>query len=178
MVAIYTPAFDDAEPAGEGRELFHRAILPLRLELLRAALRMTSRREDAEDLLHDSLLKALGGIASLAEEENARAWMRAIMRNTYVSRVRLKSAALEQLVPGNELDDVSACIRRANADAERADVLAAIGKLDETHRAPVVLCDLEGHSYKEAADRIGCALGTLMSRLSRAREKLRRLLDS
>jgi RNA polymerase sigma-70 factor (ECF subfamily) len=177
LVAIFTPAFDDREPERESRELFDKAIVPLRIELLRMALKMTHQhRHDAEDLLHDSLLKALSRISSLADERNARAWMYTIMRNTFVSELRSRERF--DLIPGNEMDRVIDLIRHCNGTLARVEVARAVGKMDETFRKPVLLCDVCGYSYAEAAREIGCPLGTLMSRLSRGREKLREILEA
>ena len=179
MVAVFTPAFDDREPEEQSRDLFRRTIVPLRLELLRMALRMTSHKEDAEDLLHDSFLKALSNVDSLADEKNARAWMRSILRNTFVSGLRARMRAPVELVPGNDMERVMGCLReQARAVDERAEILDAVGRLDEPFREPVVLCDLVGMTYEDAALKIGCPLGTLMSRLSRARGKLREILKA
>lgn len=178
LVAIFTPAFDDREPTEEARELFHKSVLPLRLELFRMALKMTNHKHDAEDLLHDSFLKALDRITSLADERNARAWMYSILRNTFVSGIRSRERVKIEFIAGNEMDRVIDCIRHCNGTSTKVEVRTAIAELDETFARPVMLCDVLGYSYVEAAKEIGCPLGTLMSRLSRGREKLREILET
>jgi len=177
VVAVFSPAFDDGEPEERGMTLFKKLIVPLRIELFRLALRMTgSHKDNAEDLLHDSFLKALQQIESLADEKNARAWMYKIMRNSYISSLR--SSKKFKLIPGNEMDRVIDLIKHCNGTIKKVEVRRALENLDETFKKPVLLCDLYGFSYEEAAKEIGCPLGTLMSRLSRGREKLRKVLES
>jgi len=179
LVAIFTPAFDDREPEQEARELFDKTILPLRIELLRMALKMTHHHQpDAEDLLHDSFIKALSRITSLADEKNARAWMYKILRNTFISELRSRERERLDLIPGNEMDKVIDLIGHCNGTLVKVEVARAVARLDETFRKPVLLCDVCGYSYAEAARDIGCPLGTLMSRLSRGREKLREILEA
>lgn len=178
MVAIFTPAFDDREPSRETRDVFYKAILPLRLELFRMAFKMTNHKHDAEDLLHDSFLKALKRIDSLADEDNARAWMYTILRNTFISGIRSQCRVRVESVPGNEMDRVIDLIAHCNGTTVKVEIKRAVEKLDDTFREPVVLCDVYGYSYVEAAEEIGCPLGTLMSRLSRGREKLRAILEA
>jgi RNA polymerase sigma-70 factor (ECF subfamily) len=178
LVAIFTPAFDDREPSQEARDVFYKLILPLRLELFRMALKMTNHKHDAEDLLHDSFLKALRRIDSLADESNARAWMYRILKNTFVSGLRSPSRTLMESVPGNEMHKVVDLITHCNGTITKVDVARAIERLDENFRKPVLLCDVLGLTYAEAAEQIGCPIGTLMSRLSRARDKLREILEA
>ena len=178
MVAIFTPAFDDREPIDEAKGLFYRTILPLRLELFRMALKMTNHKHDAEDLLHDSFLKALGKISSLADERRARSWMYSILRNTFVSEARCRARARVESMPGNEMDRVVDMVRHCNGTFEKVEMRMAMDRLDEAFRRPVMLCDVHGMTYVEAAKNIGCPLGTLMSRLSRGREKLREILET
>lgn len=176
MVAVFTPALDDREPQGEARDQFKRAILPLRLELFRMALKMTNSRFDAEDLLQDSFIKALGAIPSLADERNARAWMYSILRSTFFSGIRSQGGVKIDLVPANAMGRVIDRVRHCNGTMTKVSVRRALSRLENPFREPVILCDLFGFSYAEAAERMGCPIGTLMSRLHRGRGKLRDML--
>jgi len=142
------------------------------------ALKMTNHQHDAEDLLHDSFLKALRKIGSLAEETSARAWMYTILRNTFVSGLRIQARAMMESMPGNEMHRVMDLVAHSSAATTRVDVARAVEELDENFRKPVLLCDVLGMTYAEAAREIGCPIGTLMSRLSRARDKLREILEA
>ena len=178
LVAVFIPAFDDREPSEQSRDVFYKVILPLRLELFRMALKMTNHKHDAEDLLHDSFLKALSRIDSLADEGSARAWMYTILRNTFISGLRSQDRVRLEPVPGNEIHEIIDLIAHCNGTATKVDVTRAMERLEEPFREPVVLCDVFGCTYAEAAKEIGCPLGTLMSRLSRGREKLRDILEA
>jgi RNA polymerase sigma-70 factor (ECF subfamily) len=178
LVAVFIPAFDDREPSEQSRDVFYKVILPLRLELFRMALKMTNHKHDAEDLLHDSFLKALSRIESLADEGSARAWMYSILRNTFISGLRSQDRVKLEPVPGNEIHEIIDLIAHCNGTATKVDVTRAMERLEEPFREPIVLCDVFGYTYAEAAKEIGCPLGTLMSRLSRGREKLREILEA
>ena len=161
-----------SESRQDGRELFERRVLPLRDELMRKALRMTGDRADAEDLVQDSLLRALAAMHTLEDPQRARAWVHTIMHNTFATLCRKN--ARRPLVPVEP--SVMDCME-SRAPRQRAglghDLERAIVGLDEAFREAVILCDVRGHSYEEAAESMNCPVGTLMSRLYRGRRKLR-----
>ncbi len=160
----------------DGRELFDRIVLPLRDELLRKALRVTGDAADAEDLVQESLLKALGAVHTLEDPARARAWVHTIMHNTFATLCRKNARRPAVSLEPAEMDAMPSRAPHTPAglglDLERAMV-----GLDGAFRDAFVLCDVEGFSYEEAAGTIGCPVGTLMSRLYRARRKLRSALD-
>ena len=163
------------DPRQDGRELFDRSVLPLRDELLRKAIRVTGDAADAEDLVQESLLKALSAMHTLEDPARARAWVHTIMHNTFATMCRKNARRPSVPLEPAEMDAMESRVPRRSAGL-RVDLERAMIDLDEAFRDAVVLCDVEGHSYEEAAGAIGCPVGTLMSRLYRARRKLRSAL--
>jgi RNA polymerase sigma-70 factor (ECF subfamily) len=158
---------------------FQRTILP-HLDAAYSLARWLTRDEQAaEDLVQDSFvraLKAYGGFRG----ENPRAWILAIVRNTCYTWLA-KGKAREPLVefddsietPDAGASDPAALMTRG---ADRASVRAALDALPPEFREVVVLRELEGLSYQEIAAVAGVPVGTVMSRLSRARTRLERAL--
>lgn len=128
---------------------------------------------EADDLVHEALVKALEAQGSFRRGGNLRGWLMSILHNTFVSqrRKRLsddrKTAAAAMMA-----DDVSAPEQESRT--RLAAVVAAFDRLPEEQRTVLHLVAVEGLSYQEAADALGVPVGTVMSRLSRAREALRR----
>jgi RNA polymerase sigma-70 factor (ECF subfamily) len=142
--------------------------------LRRYALALTGSRYEAEDLVQETLTRAIGGARSFRKGGNLRGWLFSIMHNAFVSSVRARHAA------DRGLDDDLPELRQAPTQLERLevrDVLAALARLPEAQRAALVLIALEDFSYSEAARVLGIPLGTLMSRLARGREALRRVMS-
>jgi RNA polymerase sigma-70 factor (ECF subfamily) len=152
------------------------------------ALRMTRRPLDAEDLVQDVYLRAYRFFDKFEEGTNFKAWIFKILTNTFINRYRKKVREPQQ----TEFERVEYFY--TEAEKERDDkyetrydeqsyaglfgdeVNAALGKLTYDFRAVVILCDIEGFSYKEIAKIIGAPIGTVMSRLSRARQQLQKYL--
>ena len=158
---------------------FAELAMPYMSALYSAALRMTRNPADAEDLVQETYLKALKGFVSFQQGTNFRAWMYRILRNTFLtSRSGLK---VKMTVP---LDREEDAIGRPSETPEavllaRADqqmVQSALEHLPVPFREVIVLCDVEEMSYQEIAEIVGIPIGTVMSRLSRARKSMRELL--
>jgi RNA polymerase sigma-70 factor (ECF subfamily) len=162
-------------------ELFREVVLPHLADALALARWLTGNVHDAEDVVQEACLKAHAGIGSY-QGGNSRAWLLTIVRNasyTWLSRNRSRNL----VVVGDlaDLDDAaSASHPEAGGDPEasliaRADAAAlerAITALPHAFREIVVLRDVNGLSYKEIAAMLGLPLGTVMSRLARARGQL------
>lgn len=140
--------------------------------LRRYARALTGDAARADDLVQDTLERALGKFA-LWRPGNLRAWLFSIMHNLFVNQVR---AARPVDCPGDEaLPDLP--VRATQADAlELGDLSAALQKLPAEQREVLLLVGLEDLSYAETAKALGVPIGTVMSRLSRGRERLRALL--
>ncbi|WP_067473356.1 sigma-70 family RNA polymerase sigma factor [Actinomadura hibisca] len=172
-----TPA-DPAADALSWDELPHQA------PLLQSAMRMTRNREDAEDLLNETYLKAFRCRHQFTPGTNSKAWLFRIMTNTYISFYR-QQRSRPVLVPfQSEWGEETGAARPAEAQrSAEAEVLAhftdpevkeALRALSAEFRAVLYLADVEGYAYREIAERLGIPLGTVMSRLHRARARLRR----
>ena len=157
-----------------------------RRDLYPAALRMTRNPSDAEDLVQESMTRAYAGIRHFTPGTNSRAWLFRILSNTFVSGYRKRQREPVHVL-GAEFDAlpaVDAGPSRAAPSAEDAvlgqfansDVREALTELPECFRATVYLADVEGYPYREVAEMLGIPIGTVMSRLHRARAMLRKSL--
>ena len=129
---------------------------------------------DAEDIVQESFLKAYRAQESFRGSE-AKTWMLSIVRNTAIDFLRRykSSPAATLSEPGYELKDESPDPERVLLQQTRRDqVRQAISHLEPEFREPIVLREIEGMSYKEIAAVLGIPMGTVMSRLSRARNLL------
>ncbi|MFA0758260.1 MAG: hypothetical protein KEFWMYNX_000654 [Candidatus Fervidibacter sp.] len=170
---------------------FEAAVLPLREKLRRLALRLTQSPESAEDLVQETLLRAFQRFGRFRRGTNLWAWLMRILLNLFISHYRqqqrsVPTVSLEGLLEEMELAEEEASLLTDPAaispeDALLAQVLdeeveRALAQLPDVFREVVILCDLQGFSYAEAAQQLGVPIGTIRSRLSRGREILRRLL--
>jgi len=143
--------------------------------LRRYARALTGDRARADDLVQDTLERALMKFHLWHPGSDLRAWMFAIMHNVYVNQVRANSSVVI-----TALDDEAAqpAIRATQSDRlEVLDLQVALLRLPEEQREVLLLVGLEQMTYDEAAGVLGIPIGTVMSRLSRARERLRSLLS-
>jgi RNA polymerase sigma-70 factor, ECF subfamily len=159
------------------RDSFEQLAMPLFNELYNFARWLAESREEAEDLVQETYVKALKGFASFQPGTNFRAWMYRILRNTFLtSRTGLKVTATvpldqddEEIAPADHATPES--IFLARADQKR--VQEALAELPVHFREIVLKCDANEMSYQEISEAIGIPIGTVMSRLSRARKALR-----
>lgn len=172
--------------AGEFERLIH-----LQLETLYAlAMRYTKAPDQAEDLVHDTVVRALRFRDRFEVGSNFRAWLYTILTNTFIHKYR-RNKREREILEGNTREDVADYMRseesRMSAKApERAylqsmlcdDVLQALASLPEDFRIVVVMCDLENLSYRKIAKILDCPIGTVMSRLFRARRMLESQLQA
>lgn len=148
------------------------------------AMTLTRDRSVAEDLVQETYLRAVRAFGRLLPESNLKGWLFAIMRNAWLNHVRHERCGPSwvELDAGDEggrewlaahTFDPEAAFERHET---RERVRAAIESLPSAHREVIVLRDIEGFSYQQIATILGCPAGTVMSRLGRARDKLRALL--
>jgi len=168
------PPSGGTEPS-DRQAAFERHVVPELTVLLHVARTMTVREHDAEDLVQDTLLRAYNAIDRF-DGSHPRAWLFTIMRNAQVNRTRRRRPEL--LDDPNGTDDI------ASGDATSPQKLveerlfieavqAALGKLPPRMVQVVELIDFDGLTYPEAAEALGVPVGTVMSRLHRARRKIR-----
>ncbi len=162
---------------------FESEVLPQLDTLYRVGRRLTGEPADAEDLVQETLLRAWRGWAGFTPGSNVRAWLLTILRNTFVSRWR--SRKREGISISLDDADPHAIYRAAGSEDpeghffERvvdAKVLAAVEELPEEFREALVLSDLEGLPYAEVAQVLAIPIGTVKSRLFRARRLLQHRL--
>ncbi len=149
--------------------------------LYAAAFRMTRNREDAEDLVQETLAKALAACRRLPPGANVNAWLYRIMANTFITgcRKRQREALLSGIVAGWQAASASSgAVTRSAEDnvvghVLDIDVVAAIRALPAGQRVTVYLADVEGLGYEQIADITGMAVGSVKSHLHRGRGRLR-----
>jgi RNA polymerase sigma-70 factor, ECF subfamily len=162
---------------------FEELAIPLFDQLYNFARWLTKNGADAEDLVQETYVKALKGFSSFRLGTNFRAWMYRILRNTFLtSRTGLKETATlqiepeesEPIVPVDRDTPESILIDRSNQYL----LQHAIEELPVHYREILLLCDMEEMSYQEISEMLCIPIGTVMSRLSRARKALRSSLGT
>jgi RNA polymerase sigma factor (sigma-70 family) len=156
---------------------FTRVVLPHLADAYALARWLTGDRTDAEDVVQDACVRAFRGIAGF-RGDNARAWVLTIVRNTaYTWLGKNRSATLVvtddvEGVEGAEIPSATSADAELIAGADVARLEAAIEKLPPSFRETLVLRDLQGLDYRQIAEVTGVPIGTVMSRLARARQRL------
>ena len=159
-------------------ELVHRH----RDRLWALALRTTGHPDDAADALQEALISAFRRAGTFRGDSQVTTWLHRIVVNACLDRLRRRQATATFPLPDDD-DRMPMLSSPASEDAavaseRRADVLGALRQLSDHQRAALVLVDMEGYSVEEAADILGCAVGTVKSRCSRGRARLVPLLTS
>ncbi|MBD3182471.1 sigma-70 family RNA polymerase sigma factor [Candidatus Poribacteria bacterium] len=150
--------------------------------LHRTALYMSGNEDDALDLVQDTYLRAYRFFDKFQTGTNCKAWLLTILRNTFMNSIRRKKRKLQTIhlsemeEYGSEISDESTPEDDLLKDKFDDDLTAAIESLPAVYKKVVLMSDLQGLSYKEIADSVGCPIGTVMSRLSRGRGLLRKRL--
>jgi RNA polymerase sigma factor (sigma-70 family) len=159
---------------------FEEVVLPHLDAAFNYARWLTKSDADAEDVVQDAAVRALRYFSSLRNDD-ARAWLLTIVRNTWYARFSKAGRAEQREVlvdmkdqrPDEQLDPEALVIQQQAVER----VHRAIEELPADFREVVVLRELEGLSYKEIAEVIGTPIGTVMSRLARGRERLLAVLE-
>jgi RNA polymerase sigma-70 factor (ECF subfamily) len=172
-----------AECLGGRREAFGELVTRYQTRLYNAAIRLVDGPEDAADVVQDAFLNAFQSLHSFKGDAEFFTWLYRIAFNTAISLKRKKRAAvsLDAGRPDGKIepDDPSEFVR-PGAVLERTEderqLHAAIARLSHEHREVLVLKDLDGLKYEDIAEVLGVPIGTIRSRLHRARLELRELL--
>ena len=167
---------DDARFGGEPATTpSFRQLLVAELPGIRAyAITLCGTQHGADDLVQDTLLKARGAAASFRPGTNMRAWLFVILRNTYFSLYRRRAREVQD-VDGAHAERLSVPGGQ-EATIDLADFRRALAQLPEEQREALIMVGASGLSYEEAAEVCGTALGTIKSRVNRARARLAGLL--
>ncbi len=151
--------------------------------MYRVAMSLTRNSADAEDLVQDTLLRAYRAIDRF-DGRYPRAWLLTILRNAQVNRVRRKRPELLR-DPDTTMERVADTSEGGRTAEELvvdmgfdAEVESAFADLSDKFKEVITLVDIDGLSYQEAADRIGVPVGTVMSRLHRARKRIKKRLEA
>ncbi len=140
--------------------------------LRRYALVLTRNAHDAEDLVQDTLTRAIAAAHTWEPESDLRVWLFRILHNGHISNLRKAKVRRNARMDLPEPVEEESQARRI----EVQQVLAALEEIPEPQRRPIVLVALEEMSYADAAKALGIPIGTFMSRLGRGRQALRRAL--
>jgi RNA polymerase sigma-70 factor (ECF subfamily) len=170
------------------RKDFEKAALEHLDTLYGVALRLTRNQQNAEDLVQDTFVRALRFYDSFEWGTNIRAWLLRILTNTFINTYRRgqkerqvaespeHALTHESLMSAQSMGHLRDPESQAMAGLVRRELEAAVAELPDDFRMVVVLADVHGFSYREIAEIQGCPIGTVMSRLHRARKALQRRL--
>lgn len=159
------------EPSREVREGLVDAIPNLRA----FAMSLCGRSAWADDLVQETLVRAWTKADTYKDGTNLMAWLFTILRNEFYSQLRKRKREVEDIDGEEAARLTSAPAQMPNL--EMRDFKAALALLPEDQREAIILIGASGFSYEEAAQIMGCAIGTVKSRLSRARTRLSEILE-
>jgi RNA polymerase sigma-70 factor (ECF subfamily) len=180
-----TEVIDVSRSQTPAEESFETATLPHLRHVARFALSLARDRADADDLVQETYLRALRGWKTFRPGTDARRWLFTICRNFFLSLRHRRRPMVES--DDGDLEAMPAVMSQVRPTHDRLARLfdhldvgpaieRAIGRLPEPHHSILVLVDLEGHSYDEAAAILDVAPGTVRSRLHRARRMVQEVL--
>ncbi len=172
----------DAIMETEQKKEFEREALPHMSSLYNFALRMCRDRDEASDLVQETYLKAFRFFDKFEPGTNCKAWLFRIMKNSYINRYRKISREPDK-VDYDSIEEFYDTLRPESADSSNLEekffnnllddeVSTALQSLPDDFRTVVILCDIEGFTYEEIAEFVDCPIGTVRSRLHRARKML------
>jgi len=187
------PIFDAMEGArqvyteAEKHEIFDREFLPHIHAMYNFGYRLTLERDDAKDLVQDTYFKAYRFIESFQRGTNAKAWLFRILKNSFINDYRKKTKEpskvdYQEVESYYNSDDVNRQITSdlridSLKDMIGDEISNALNSLDVDFRTVIILCDLEGFKYEEMAKILDIPIGTVRSRLHRARQLLKEKLS-
>lgn len=168
---------------GEKERIFEKEFLPHVDSMYNFAYRITFDEDDAKDLVQETYLKAYRFIESFQQGTNAKAWLFRILKNSFINDFRKKSKEpakvdyqeVETFYNSEDVDDQRTSDLRVDAlkDMIGDEVSNALNSLAIDFRTVIILCDLEGFTYEEMAKILDIPIGTVRSRLHRARNLLK-----
>lgn len=167
--------------------IFNQEFMPHINSMYNFAYRLTLDADDAKDLLQDTYLKAFRFIDSFQQGTNAKAWLFRILKNSFINDYRKKSKEpskvdyqeVETFYNSEDVDrQITPDLRvEAIQDMIGDEISIALNSLDVDFRTVIILCDLEGFKYEEMAKILDIPIGTVRSRLHRARNLLKEKLS-
>jgi len=158
------------------RQQFAEALIAHLPALRRYAMALTGNASGADDLVQDCIERALRQYEDLRDRQRIAGWLRSILHNLYIDELRRRrSRGVEEDIT-NLIDDGALSVPAGDPGSFR-DFVAAMNAISVEHRQILLLVSVEELSYREIADELEVPLGTVMSRLARARERLRDLMQ-
>jgi RNA polymerase sigma factor (sigma-70 family) len=171
----------------EKLNIFNKEFMPHINSMYNFAYRLTLDADDSKDLLQDTYLKAFRFIDSFQQGTNAKAWLFRILKNSFINDYRKKSKEpskidyqeVETFYNSEDVDrQITPDLRvEALQDMIGDEISVALNSLDVDFRTVIILCDLEGFKYEEMAKILDIPIGTVRSRLHRARNLLKEKLS-
>lgn len=163
-------------------EEFEQEALPHIDALYNFALRMTGSPDDADDLVQETMLKAFRFFDKFEKGTNCKAWLFRILKNSFINDYRKQSKEPDK-VDYDDIQNFYETIKSTDIKTQHYeedafskllddDISSAITELPEDFRTVIILSDIEGFTYEEIADFVDCPIGTVRSRLHRARKML------
>lgn len=196
MVDTQTTLSDGEEERGtkytysekERLEIFNQEFMPHIDSMYNFAYRLSFDDDDSKDLVQDTYLKAYRFINSFQRGTNAKAWLYRILKNSFINEFRKKGKEpskvdyqeVENFYNSDDVDDTRTVDLRVDTvkDMIGDEVTNALNSLAIDFRTVIILCDLEGFTYEEMAKILDIPIGTVRSRLHRARNLLKEKLNS
>jgi len=162
---------------------FEQEALPHMDALYNFALRMTGDGDDANDLVQDTFLKAFRFFDKFEKGTNCKAWLFRIMKNTFINSYRKKKTKEPDKVDYEDVEKFYETVKPSSTDSAHLEkeiydnllddeITSAIASLPDDFKTVIILSDIEGFTYDEIADFVDCPVGTVRSRLHRARKML------
>ncbi|ADQ17385.1 sigma-70 family RNA polymerase sigma factor [Leadbetterella byssophila] len=184
-IEVSKPKYTDEEK----HRIFNQEFMPQIDSMYNFAYRLTNDEDDANDLLQDTYMKAFRFINSFQQGTNAKAWLFRILKNSFINDYRKKSKEpskidyqeVETVYNSNEDAEVESTTDlriEAVQDLIGDEVATALNSLPVDFRTVIILCDIEGFTYEEMAKILDIPIGTVRSRLHRARNLLKEKLRS
>lgn len=182
------PSTNNSYSTGEKDKIFNEEFMPHIQAMYNFAHRLTYDEDDAKDLVQDTFMKSYRFINSFHQGTNAKAWLFRIMKNSFINDFRKKSKQPSK-VDYQEVEGFynSEGTQKSATTDLRIDTVKnligdeisnALSSLDVDFRTVIILCDLEGFTYEEMAKILDIPIGTVRSRLHRARNLLKEKLQS
>lgn len=164
----------------ERKRAFEREALPYMDAVYHFAYNLTGNADDAHDLLQETFLKAFRFFDSFQQGTNCKAWLFQISKNSFINRYRKQTREPDK-VSYDEIEEYYDTLRPVNADANNLEdhlynnllddeITSALQALPEAFRTVLILSDIESLTYEEIAELLNCPIGTVRSRLHRARK--------
>jgi len=182
MEEVIRPQYSEDEK----QRIFNQEFMPHINSMYNFAYRLTLDPDDAKDLLQDTYMKAFRFIDSFQQGTNAKAWLFRILKNSFINDYRKKSKEpskvdyqeVETFYNSEDVDrQITPDLRvEALQDMIGDEISTALNSLDVDFRTVIILCDLEGFKYEEMAKILDIPIGTVRSRLHRARNLLKEKL--